>query len=277
MMRSRSKLLLSSAGMIAFAGLAAFGVMKGEQTAQSSGAVSLTLSARHEFSPGFENRAYSSETPGRLVIGNASLRDLVQQAYGLRDFQIAGGPDWINAHRYQVTLATRESPGIEGWKATVGPLLQTVLKSRFDLTLHQEMRQLPVYVLMVSPDGARLRRSMNETYNAHAGGPNTRLNHTFDATDIRLSGAADGSASLTDFFSGQLGRPVIDKTGMTGAFDVHLEWNREAMDGLLRSPVTNPEQPSIFKATEQELGLELKPGTGPVKVFVVDHAEKPLL
>ncbi len=110
-----------------------------------------------------------------------------------------------------------------------------------------------------------------------ASGPNIHLNHTLDAVGMSVAGPSGSFSTLTDFLSRQLGRPVIDKTGLRGLFDFRLEWSVNATALSLGLPAGSVEadNPSLFTALEEQLGLQLESAKGPVQVLVVDRAEKP--
>src|SRR5271165_4684962 len=91
--------------------------------------------------------------PDRFTIQNAPLRDLIQMAYGVRDFQIAGGPAWMDSDHYDLEAKAPGNPTPAEWLRTMGPMLQGFLRDKFKLRVRREMRELPVYELTVSKDG----------------------------------------------------------------------------------------------------------------------------
>src|SRR5262249_10336695 len=151
---------------------------------------------------------------------------------------------------------------------------RAILEDRFRLKLHRETRELPVYALTVAKGGPRIPKSLAgdcpsfkwergqhspNSCTAVETGPNRQLNHTLDAVGISISG-------LIKFLSDNLDRIVIDKTSLTGTYDLHLEWNRRATAEVLESggPGSPPKSailedagPSIFAALEEQLGLKL--------------------
>ncbi len=238
--------------------------------------------------------------PRELIVKNTTLRNLIRMAYHVRDFQIAGGPAWIDSDRYDMEVKMGSDWTIESREQMIGPTLQALLKERFKLNLHREMKELPVYSLTISKYGHRLPPSKGRCTNFQWGryaippgkqspdycgaveaGPNLRLNHTLDAVGMNIN----GTSGLTAVLSRELGRDVIDKTGLTGLFDIHLEWNREAtarsigpegrIDPSKLAPSTDDESPSIFTALEDQLGLKVDSIKGPVEILVIDRAEKP--
>ena len=169
-------------------------------------------------------------------------------------------------------------------------MLRSLLEDRFKLKLHKETRQLPVYTLTVSASGLELRRSKvadcppfrlgrrelepGERPADCSGvevGPNLQLNQTLDVAGMRIDGGPPNVETLMSVLSREVDRMIINKTGLNGLFDIRLEWNRQAT----REHTDEQNSPSIFTAVERQLGLKLEPGTGPVEVLVIDHAERP--
>ncbi len=305
------RLLLAGAGTLAVATPLLIGLVNAPprqaksskavvQASHSLGALSIKLGASRRPVAGFDDVSSVSLSPGNLAMNNASLRDFIQWAYRVRGFQLAGGPGWTDSHQYAIDAKASGNPTLDQWMEAIKPMLQGLLKDRFKLTFHYETRELPVYVLTVAKSGPKLERSREESCAAFpwssyppslghrpandcgavATGPNVRLNYTLDAVGMSIGGAASNPAMLTTFLSGQLGRPVIDKTGLKGLFDVHLEWNQAATAvRLTGKPVSlaDPANPSIFTAARKQLGLKLELSNGPVEALVIDHAEKPIL
>src|SRR5258706_11453330 len=117
----------------------------------------------------FETVSIKASTPGgtsfsisglpRLTAKNASLRDLIRVAYQVRDFQIWGGPDWIDSAHYDIDANAKDKPAPKEWLQTMTSLLQPLLEDRFKLKLHRETKELPVYVLTVAKGGPKFQQS----------------------------------------------------------------------------------------------------------------------
>lgn len=261
---------------------------------------SVKLSASPKRAPGFDRGpgAAFSLSPGEVNIKYASLRWLVSRAYLLRAFQVTGGPDWAVAPLYEIT-AKAEADSLRQTNLAIGPMLQTLLRDRFALRSHYETRQLPVYALTVARGGSKLKPmiagSCTVVHWPFPGFPpqndkpvcgmarqglTTRLNHTDDVVGMSIAGAPDNPASLLNFLSGQVGEPVLDKTGLKGLYNIHLKWNLAATEAQMRNRKPSSkdgDNPSLFTAVQNQLGLKLEPTQGPVQVLVIDHAEKPAL
>ena len=194
---------------------------------------------------------------GRYVGINASVRKLIRLAFGVEDSQIVGAPGWIDSERYDIEAKTGETTQLE--PPEFQRVLLALLEERFQLKFHTEMRERPAYWLVVQKSGAKLK--------VHAGTsePSMKTNsvgakRVLEATNISMK---DLAGALTR----QAGRITEDHTGLTGNFDVSLEWDiNETTDSVV---------PSLFTALEEQLGLKLNPAKGQVEVIVVDHVERP--
>jgi bla regulator protein blaR1 len=265
----RKKLLVAAAGTLALAAPVVVGLvnapLKIEPSRQSYKVVSIKRAARSG-----SGKPTTKSSPQEFVM-NTPLFNLIGAVYYLHAFQVLGGPSWINSTRFDITAKAEEISPLEQMMPLRKVLLGTVLKDRFHLQFHREMKEFPVYVLTVAESGSKLRRSRDRNISAKLGS-NMFLNHTLDATGISVAQMPGDKVGLTSILSDMLVRlgideAVIDKTGLTGLFDFHLEWNS--------SPSSDPDRPSLFTAVQEQLGLKLTPGKAPVDVLVVDHAEDP--
>jgi uncharacterized protein (TIGR03435 family) len=153
--------------------------------------------------------------------------------------------------------------------------LRAILAGRFKLTLHRETRDLPVYALLTANDGPKLQASRPDS------NPAARVHHVFMDSD-RLSVEAVTMASFGDMLSERLRRNVVDKTGLTGNYDItlHSDGSQPQRD-LDGRPLANGKlppaypDPAFFTALQDQLGLRLESQTAPVEVLVIDHAEEP--
>jgi len=200
---------------------------------------------------------------GRLTVTSMALKTLLSVAYDLREFQIAGGPEWMTSARYDVTAKT-ESPSATTQEMV--RMLRTLLTERFKLAVRSEMKDLPVYELVVDSGGLKLADSADTT----------KL--TLDGGNGRAHGTKVTMGVLSQFLSMQVGRPVIDRTGVSGAYDLTLTWVPDT--NPTPSSPDNPRAadssgPSIFTAVQEQLGLKLTSRRGPVPSIVIEHAERP--
>ena len=231
---------------------------------------------------------------GRMIAMNAPLRLLIQFAYAVHDSphsqplraaQVMGGPAWIDSEGYNIEA----KPEANTDQKHAWFMLQTLLADRFRLTLHRETRDLPVYDLTARNSGIKLPASKEANCVSFQPGMTPRsIPGSVDCgyaplllspTGLRLNGRKLHMADLVRELALTLGRPVMDKTGFTGEFDLNLNYTDDALAKSPDDPGGNrpPAEPnrSIVFAAMQQLGLKLEPAKGPVEVLVVDHAERP--
>jgi uncharacterized protein (TIGR03435 family) len=214
-------------------------------------------------------------TPGRLTAGCATLGGpfpgLISEAYGIfadgnrqspsLSPPIAGGPPWIKSERYTIIASAAGDPG-EGMM--IGPMLQGVLEDRFQLKLHQETREIPVYALIVGRTGPRFRAAEGPACAPTPGKPcfsGLRLQN--GNLILNLRGTLTQFAQVLD---SSLDRPILDKTGLSGTFDLHLEFGIDQATPAFNA-FANSAEPSggasIFTAIQEQLGLKLEATRGP--------------
>jgi uncharacterized protein (TIGR03435 family) len=168
-------------------------------------------------------------SPGRLRVQNYTLRQLIQDTYGLKKYQVLGGPSWMDSDRYDIEAKADAGANL----GQMTPMVRALLTDRFGLRLHKETRSLPVYELTAAKSGPKLR----DLGTSDSSAPWFRIRQNeFSAHKIPMSQFADALA-------GQLGRPVVDATKLSGEYDFSLRYTT--------------------------------PRKGPVSVIVIDQAEKP--
>jgi uncharacterized protein (TIGR03435 family) len=227
-----------------------------------------------------DGRSLLQAVPGRLLMRNLALRRLILIAWDLQDDQLAGDAPWIDSGHYDIQATASPDTTVQQME---GPMLQALLEERFRLTIHREIRQLSVYELAVAKDGPKLQPSKdgsctprpvnsppasNPNFCGFHSVPDDGLNRTLEGTGITTAALAE---TLSRTYVLSLGKNIIDATGLTGAFDVHLRW---AIDPL-SSPTGPDTSSSIFAALQEQLGLKLESAKAPVEVLVIDHIEKP--
>lgn len=196
---------------------------------------------------------------GELKATSYSLKNLIQLGWDVRSFQVLGGPAWLDSDKYDVDakpavpLEIFASEGMRQFRLMV----QSLLAGRFRLKLHPETQEMRVYFLVVGRNGPSPKRT------AEAVGPGTSMR---DGKG-RLTATQIDMGMLAHDLGGELGVAVIDKTNLDGAFDITLEWNPDED--------ASGSSPSIFTAIQEQLGLKLDVGRGPVEILRVDHAERP--
>ncbi len=227
---------------------------------------------------------------GRWTARGVTAKMLIQQAYNVRDFQITGGPGWLSSDGYDI-VAKAETPNIS--REQMGPLLQSLLAERFKLQFHRETRELPQYALVVGKGEPKMHLSEiqpeldsrglpKEPPAAGAAGP--RKGAMIRMGRGQLNAQMASISVFAQMLAQQLGRPVVDKTGLKGFYDFELQWtpdeNERGMglgigDGRESPPPIDSSGPSIFTALQEQLGLRLEGAKGPVPIVVIDRIEKP--
>lgn len=301
------KVALTVAGIAALAAPIAVGVMNAPLIrAQSAAAGTPKFEASSirpcSDEPGLKRGYGYSSSAGRLNTGCMALvgadnLGLIQRAYvrfadghphwpGI--VPITGGPAWIHSGLYDINATAEGNPSTEMMQ---GPMLQALLEDRFKLKIHRETREVPVYALTVAEGGSKLKPFTEESCTrmpltvplpALAPGHEyckVRVGMRKPAVDAQGSTLAEFS-QLLDLV---LDRPVIDKTGITGKFDIHLEFAiDEATPRFLpggdlarfAGQASDPAGPSVFTAI-QRLGLKLEPAQGSRDFLVIDRVERP--
>ena len=233
---------------------------------------------------GREGRTLS---PGRLSIGCGILADtdntgMIQVAYNryaggylnsYRVIPIESGPDWIHSERFEIDAKSDLQPSLLMME---GPMMQTILEDRFELKIHRETRQGPVYELTLAEgppklkplqDGSCTPVVIGRPLPVLAGGQHLCGN----LVSLDSPRAVEIEGGTLSSFAGLLGmaldRPVIDKTGITSYFEIHLVFSPDGAPA--------PDAPGISQAIQEQLGLRLVPAKGPVDVLVIDHIERP--
>jgi uncharacterized protein (TIGR03435 family) len=222
-------------------------------------------------------RGYSIRPlPGRLSTSNTTLGMLVAEAYHVYEFQVSGGPKWINADRYDIEAkAEGESQPTE---AQLRGMLQELLAYRFRLVVHGETRELPVYALEVGKGGPKFQASpkleASPAFQASKGTGEAPMFRVFQRRQITAARAP--LAYLVEALSFLVGRPVVDKTGLEGKYDYKLEWTPD--ETQVRSDEAAPQVegnvPSLASAIQEQMGLRLQSQKAPVEIVVIDRAEK---
>jgi len=223
----------------------------------------------------------------RIEIVNLPLFDVIKNAWGVQESQIVGGPDWIRSHADAFDITGTAPDG-----TTQGDLLgmlRSLLADRFRLRVHQETREEPIYALVVARSDAGLGPRI-----APAGFDCDGLRAAFARGEqpARPAPVGDRPACGVRRSAGRMlvgglsmatlarelaplvaGRPVVDRTGLAGIYDLELTW----APGLAAEPTAAFEAtaPSLFTAVQEQLGLRLQPTTGPIEVLVIDSVERP--
>jgi uncharacterized protein (TIGR03435 family) len=221
-------------------------------------------------------------SPQRMSITNFSLRMLIGSAYGPElgpGYQIAGGPDWLEKDRFVVLgQAAGTVPRNEMFA-----MLRTLLVDRFGLKYHVETKDVDAYALVPARSDGKFGPKLvkwdgtcngKEPPPAQPNATGPRCAAFFRPPGLVMRGVT--MAVLANMLSAQfanLGRPVVDKTGLSGEFDFDLETTFAPLSA--NAGAADAAAPSVFVALQEQLGLKLEPTRTPVKVLVVDSAQRP--
>jgi uncharacterized protein (TIGR03435 family) len=232
-------------------------------------------------------------TPDGISVTGVSAHMLLREAFNVSDNQLIGEPGWMNSDRFDVEakVAAEDVPKLKALKpAERWTMLQPVFEDRFALKFHHETKDLTQYVLVVAKGGLKMKEAtQDETY---ANGLKTPDGKAGGGGMMRVEpgeviAQAIPLVNLVRFLSFQFHSPVIDKTGLTGKYDINLKWAPDEMEGGMMRPPDGSQPgagdpapptttgPSIFTALEEQLGLKLEAHKEPGDAIVIDHVEQP--
>lgn len=284
------KVLLATLGMAAIAGPLVVGLLNPPRSrAQTpAGDSSSKKFEAASIKPGDPNERMAQimmAPGGRVNIKNLPVRNLIMMAYQLRDFQVTGGPDWMRTDRYDI-VAKSDDENVTPEQSR--EMMQNLLKERFQLVFHNETKELPVYNLVIAKNGPKLRETPESELPPPPPGNGRAVGPLGGRASIRIErGAINGQGMNMDLLANQLannlGRSVINKTGLTKGYDIKLEWTPELGQGgaLQRegggdsAPTSAESGPTIFTALQEQLGLKLESAKGPVVIYVIDSLQRP--
>jgi uncharacterized protein (TIGR03435 family) len=277
---------------LAYASLAA--QPSSAQSAQTTSAQRLAfeVASVKRNTSGDQGSGISGPRAGSFTSTNVPLDRLVAWAFGVRDDQLIGLPTWTHGERYNVVAKypNNETPSPDRLQLMV----QTLLADRFGVKTHKESREGPTYSLVVARGDGRLgpklkpitidcqeyirsRIAAGQMVMATGRGDAPTCTGVTSNRFIKMSGRP--IAILATALAAQVARPVIDKTGLTGNFEINVEWSPNLAaptpsDSALQTAAVD-DGVSLFTALEEQLGLKLEPSRGAVDVLVIDHVERP--
>jgi uncharacterized protein (TIGR03435 family) len=218
-------------------------------------------------------RSYMQVTGNRVALARATLCGLVGLAYDVHDYQVAGAPGWmtkLDDQSFYYDIDARAESGAALTRDQAREMLKTMLADRFKLQLHHELRDAPVYALVVNRNGPKFAANGDKFVTVHGFKLCTGGSKSAGGTGLIASCGSNISgsmASLAQNLSLHTDRAVVDKTGLTGQYAFMLEWApEEGAPGDL---------PSLFTAIQDQIGLKLEPQKAPVDTIVIDRADKP--
>jgi uncharacterized protein (TIGR03435 family) len=217
--------------------------------------------------------------------------------YGVRTFQIVGGPGWMGTDRWDIEARAEEGstvslPYLDDPNATdsMRIRLQSLLEDRFQLKVYHETKELPVYELFIAKSGLKMKLSNDQTpfkipepgtapSVPQCGGGIGRYQLRLGRG--RMEGCAVELGPFAESLSQQVGRTIVDKTGLKGLYNINLQWTPDlppqnnSASPTETAPPIDVNGPSIFTALQEQLGLRLESAKGPVEVLVIDSVQKP--
>jgi uncharacterized protein (TIGR03435 family) len=240
---------------------------------------------------------------GRFNAENITVKFLLEEAYRVKENQISGAPGWLDTERFDIeakpdgSFAAGEQKGNpQEQHKQLMLMLQSMLEDRFKLVLHHETKELPVYALVVAKSGPKLHESAPEPPGTSDDDPPPgpmKPDGPQPRHSIRMMGRGDLNINaetldtLADVLSQQLGRLIVNKTGLKGNYDFSLKWTPDEHEGQMFGgagggpdgrpgpPPADASGPSIYAALQEQLGLKLETQKGPVDTIVIDRVEKP--
>ena len=199
------------------------------------------------------NEPLSRFPTNHYYVRNLPLKYAIANAFGVDQRYIDGGPAWLDTQNY--FIEAKVDGGQQLTRDQMAPLLQNLLAQRLGLKAHRESRLVAGYELVVAKGGPKLEPTKGEGRFVSIG-PNG------------LSGAKNDAAAIAQSLSYAIHQPVVDKTGLTGSYDIKLSY----------APTNNPNadstSPDIFTAIQEQLGLKLEPTKVPVDYLIVDHIDR---
>jgi uncharacterized protein (TIGR03435 family) len=278
--------LLRAAGFLVIAMTVGFGLVnptQGRDLAQTKTQDGAANTPKFEYDVASIRPAKDPEGIWRLDYEGDTLRGVnvpllyvVKTAFGIyEDYRILGAPKWLDSTTYDIS-AKIDAPTMDALKKLPREqqeraheqMLQDLLAKRFLFAAHRETKELPVYFLVIGKNGPKLPDAKPDP-----NGPNTAVwNPTMRAGIITATAHNMTTEGLANYLKEPMSRTVLDKTGLTGTYEFTL---RYTPDNAPQPPPGGADAPSLITALQEQLGLKLEPGKGPVEVIVIDHIERP--
>ncbi len=215
---------------------------------------------------------------GRLIGTNQTLRNLIRNAFNVQPDQLIGGPDWLDADRFDIQAKAADADLNEKGMLSYPQFmlrLQSLLEDRFRMVTHWEMRERPVYVLVLASPGKLGPRLKPHTGDCNRppgsapapGSAAVRCGTNANTAAGKVTGTGITMETFARNLSGGTGRYIIEKTGLTGAYDLELEYTPDQS--------ANTTGASLFTAMQEQLGLKLDSQRAPIDVLVIHRVERP--
>jgi uncharacterized protein (TIGR03435 family) len=213
----------------------------------------------------------SSPSDTHFKTVNVSAKALIRYAFQIPEDRIEGGPGWLASEKFDIDAKSDAAAdeqirkiGSDAARVQKQKMLQALLADRFGLKVHQDMRVMPLYALVVAKKGPKFQPSkvQGTTINSSRG-------------QITVLGSDHTMSLLAETLGRYLDRMVVDKTGLDGRYELTLKWAPEDASEPASATSASDNGPSIFTAIQEQLGLRLRPEKGAVPVLVIDHIQAP--
>ena len=235
-------------------------------------------------------------TPGKFTTEAENIKEVIRFAYDIKsDSQLSGGPSWINSEKFDIEAKEEDSVAenlkklsFEEQAKQIRLMVQALLADRFKLKVSHQTKELPVYALVVAKGGPKLTEIQVPPPSPDAtAAPKRGFRGNRMMGPGQLTGTNINIGLLAETLSRQreLGRLVIDQTGLKGNYDWTLKWTPDQGVAMFKGPgggepsadarPADSSGPSIFTALEEQLGLKLEPRKGPIETLVIDSIERP--
>ncbi len=270
------KVLLASAAITAIVGPLVFGIIH----AQTQDSLKFEVVSVKPADPDAQGARIQLAPGGGMNMVNASVKQLITFAYDVRESQVIGGPNWLESQRYDIIAKAPPSDGPsdprqmtndqrEILQRQLRERVRNLLAERFQLTIHRETKEVPIYALLLGKNGSKIQPAKEQQ----------GFRHGMQLRRGQMNAEGASLQMLTNALSNVTGRPVIDRTGLQGNFDFKLEWTPESAaltPGASGEPSSQVDLsgPTIFTAVQDQLGLKLESQKGPVEMIVIDRLEK---
>jgi uncharacterized protein (TIGR03435 family) len=189
--------------------------------------------------------------PRIVALSHVSLQNLMAQAFLIRNFQISG-PDWLDTDRFDIVAKLPDGATREQLPA----MLQSLLKERFHLAVHQDKRTMTAYVLKPGKDGSKVKAVDSEVRDVRT----SRGAHRWIAGKLTM-------AYFAGLLSNMVDQPVVDETGLKGIYDIDVEWASDETAGM-------DETPSLPAVLADKLGLQLESRKAAVEIYAIDEVDR---
>jgi uncharacterized protein (TIGR03435 family) len=232
---------------------------------------------------GAQSASFGAQPGGRIVVVNNSLRNIIRNVWNVQNYQIVGGPDWVNVDRWDITAKVPE--GVPTQPLIVMQMMRPLLADRFKLVVHNETREMPVYALVLARTdgkfGPQMKRSESncaaiaEANRRGEPAPERSPDAPFCGTRSSPGAITTSGVLMADFarnLSNAAGRVTVDRTGLTGGFDLQLKFSPDPLGPNVGDPASD--LPSLFAAIQEQLGLKLEAQRAPIEMLVIDSAQR---